>query len=102
MRLNAPPLSAPEAIIARREAKGAMSMPELTTDDGARIYYEVEGAGDPALVFVHGWCSNLRHWDPQAEHFSRRHRVLRVDRRGYGRSPAPEGYAFTPSEKRVT
>ena len=69
-------------------------MPEFTTDDGALIYYELEGAGEPTLVFVHGWCSNLRHWDPQAEHFSTRHRVLRVDRRGYGRSPVPAGYSF--------
>jgi sigma-B regulation protein RsbQ len=69
-------------------------MPEFTTDDGARIYYEIEGDGEPALVFVHGWCSNLRHWDPQAEHFSNEHRVLRVDRRGYGRSPVPANYSF--------
>lgn len=69
-------------------------MPEFTTDDGARIYYEIGGDGEPTLVFVHGWCSNLRHWDPQAAHFSNKRRVLRVDRRGYGRSPVPADYSF--------
>jgi pimeloyl-ACP methyl ester carboxylesterase len=69
-------------------------MPEFTTDDGARINYVVEGEGEPTLVFVHGWCSNLRHWDPQADHFATRHRVLRLDRRGYGRSPMPASYHF--------
>jgi pimeloyl-ACP methyl ester carboxylesterase len=68
-------------------------MPEFSTDDGTRLYYEVEGDG-PALLFVHGWCSNVRHWDPQAEYFSRDHRVLRIDRPGHGRSTAPDPYVF--------
>jgi pimeloyl-ACP methyl ester carboxylesterase len=49
----------------------------------------VEGRGGPAFIFVHGWCSNLHHWDPQAHHFSADHRVLRLDRRGHGRSTTP-------------
>lgn len=68
-------------------------MPIFTTDDGAQINYELDGDGPP-MIFVHGWCSNLRHWEPQVKHFAERHRVLRVDRRGYGRSPVPADYAF--------
>lgn len=41
------------------------------------------------LLFVHGWCSSLRDWEPQARAFSRRHRVVRVDLRGHGASDAP-------------
>jgi pimeloyl-ACP methyl ester carboxylesterase len=59
--------------------------------DGTRLSYEVHGAGDPPFVFVHGWCSSLRHWDAQIEHFAPRHRVLAVDRRGHGGSDAPDG-----------
>src|SRR3954447_11830020 len=70
-------------------------MPTFITDDGAQIEYEIEGTGEPILLFVHGWCSNLRHWDPQAQYFATKHRVLRVDRRGYGRSPAPANYSFS-------
>lgn len=61
-------------------------MPTLLTSDGTPIYYEVTGSGIPPLVFVHGWCSNLRHWDAQVGYFALGHRVLAVDRRGQGRS----------------
>jgi pimeloyl-ACP methyl ester carboxylesterase len=61
--------------------------------DGTRIFYRALGRGRPPLLFVHGWCSNARHWDAQLRHFRRRHRVLAPDRRGHGRSDAPEsGY----------
>jgi pimeloyl-ACP methyl ester carboxylesterase len=64
-------------------------MPFLTTSDGARLHYQVGGKGDPPLVLVHGWCSNLEHWAQQVPVFEARHRVLRSDRRGYGRSSVP-------------
>jgi len=32
---------------------------------GARIYYEVEGEGEPVL-FIHAGVANLRMWDQQA------------------------------------
>ncbi|MEM9622532.1 MAG: alpha/beta hydrolase [Pseudomonadota bacterium] len=67
-------------------------MPYYTTADGARLYYRLEGqpqAQQPALLFIHGWCSNLRHWDHQARHFRRHFQVLRLDRRGLGRSTTP-------------
>ncbi|MDA0366512.1 MAG: alpha/beta hydrolase [Chloroflexi bacterium] len=72
-------------------------MPTFTTEDGARIHYTVRGSGDPPYVFIHGWCSNLRHFAPQAKHFARTHRVLSMDRRGHGRSSVPaDGY--TPAQ----
>lgn len=67
-------------------------MPFHTTSDGARLYYRLQGAKDsraPTLLFVHGWCSNLEHWSFQVKRFSRSHRILRVDRRGMGRSSTP-------------
>ena len=65
----------------------------LTTRDGTRIVYRTGGRGGPALVFVHGWCSNLTHWSAQLQHFASSHRVLAADRRGHGRSAAPaRGY----------
>jgi len=64
-------------------------VPSLETEDGAVLNYTVEGRGGPPLIFIHGWCSNLHHWDPQAGYFSSNHRVLRVDRRGHGRSSTP-------------
>ena len=61
-------------------------VPTFTTSDGAQLNYQIEGNGPSTLAFVHGWCSNLRHWDPQATHFAKTHRVLRWDRRGSGGS----------------
>lgn len=66
-------------------------MPTFTTEDGAKLYYTVSGNGSSPYIFVHGWCSNLRHFAPQAKHFARHHRVLSVDRRGHGRSSVPDG-----------
>lgn len=64
-------------------------MATCTTSDGTKIFYRVRGEGRPAFVFVHGWCSNLEHWAAQIRHFSKRHRVLALDRRGHGRSDVP-------------
>lgn len=63
----------------------------LETGDGARLFYQVQGrdTGRPPLIFIHGWCSNHQHWAPQVKHFSRNHRILRMDRRGLGRSTSP-------------
>ncbi len=67
-------------------------MPYLTTKDGAKIHYKIQGKQSGrslTLLFIHGWCSNLEHWAPQAKYFGRSHRVLRVDRRGLGKSTTP-------------
>lgn len=64
-------------------------MVTVGTSDGTVLHYETCGSGRPPLVFVHGWCSNLRHWRAQVDHFARDHRVLAVDRRGHGRSAVP-------------
>lgn len=67
-------------------------MPFHETPDGARLHYRVQGnqqSREPTLLFVHGWCSNLEHWRFQVRRFSRSHRILRIDRRGMGRSRTP-------------
>jgi pimeloyl-ACP methyl ester carboxylesterase len=69
---------------------------KLITGDGTMIAYRTGGRGGPALVFVHGWCSNLTHWDAQLGHFAASHRVLAVDRRGHGRSEVSAG-GYTPA-----
>src|SRR5258708_10375829 len=53
--------------------------------DGARIYYEIDGAGQP-VVFVHGFTLDTRMWDEQVEAFARNYEVIRYDVRGFGRS----------------
>jgi pimeloyl-ACP methyl ester carboxylesterase len=74
-------------------------MPTFRTEDGAELYYKVEGneRGNPPLIFIHGWCSNLTHWEQQVRYFQDAHRILRMDRRGMGKSTTP-GTGHTPEQ----
>jgi len=58
--------------------------------DGAKLYYEDEGAGEPILL-VHANILDRRMWEPQVEVFARRYRVIRMDVRGFGRSTYDPG-----------
>lgn len=70
-------------------------MAELARD-GVRLVYHEAGAGEPPIVFVHGWCCDHTYFAPQFEHFRGSHRVIAVDLRGHGASDKPEGeYAIT-------
>ena len=50
-----------------------------------RLYYEVAGEGLP-VALIHAGICDLRMWDDQFSAFAARHRVIRYDVRGYGRS----------------
>ena len=64
-------------------------MPQIKTGDGVRIHYEECGSGAP-IVFVHEFAGDLRSWDPQLSHFSRRYRSIAYNARGYPPSDVPE------------
>jgi 3-oxoadipate enol-lactonase len=57
--------------------------------DGGRVFYEAAGQG-PHMVLIHDGLVHREVWDGQIPFFARDHRVIIYDRRGYGRSPAPE------------
>jgi pimeloyl-ACP methyl ester carboxylesterase len=57
--------------------------------DGGALAWESVGEG-PNVVFLHPGLWDGRVWDEQFGVFSRTHRVLRFDFRGYGRSSRPE------------
>jgi pimeloyl-ACP methyl ester carboxylesterase len=67
-------------------------MPYLTTDDGVRLYYEEAGSGS-AVVFVHEFGGDLRSYESQMRHFSRRYRCVAYNARGYPPSDVPEELA---------
>lgn len=54
--------------------------------DGIPIAYEAHGAGEPALVFVHGWSCDRSYWRGQVLPFARRSRVVAIDLAGHGES----------------
>jgi 3-oxoadipate enol-lactonase len=53
--------------------------------NGAQLYYEVLGSGDP-LLLIHAGVADCRMWDAQFEAFSKEYEVIRFDLRGFGRS----------------
>ena len=64
----------------------AVSSGEVLSPDGVPISYLVEGSGDPALVFVHGWCCDSGYWKNQVPYFSKSYTVVAVDLAGHGES----------------
>jgi 3-oxoadipate enol-lactonase len=63
-----------------------------TASDGARLYYEVSGAG-PAIVFLHGLGGNHAVWFHQVADFAVDHTVVTMSQRGFAPSDdAHSGY----------
>jgi pimeloyl-ACP methyl ester carboxylesterase len=64
---------------------------ESATRDGVTLRYIDTGAGEPPLLFIHGWTCNRAHWRDQIPHFAKKHRVVAVDLRGHGESDGSDG-----------
>jgi len=58
--------------------------------NGARLYYEEGGTGEP-LLLLHAGVADSRMWDAQFAEFARDFRTIRVDLRGFGLSQMPSG-----------
>jgi pimeloyl-ACP methyl ester carboxylesterase len=58
----------------------------VLSKDGVPISYEIYGAGEPTLVFVHGWSCDARYWRAQVPHFLKKYRVVILDLAGHGHS----------------
>jgi pimeloyl-ACP methyl ester carboxylesterase len=55
-------------------------------EDGVSIVYSATGAGDPALVFIHGGLADRTFWEGQLREFAGLHRVVALDLPGHGES----------------
>ncbi|MBU0755165.1 MAG: alpha/beta fold hydrolase, partial [Planctomycetes bacterium] len=56
--------------------------------ENGRLYYEARGQGE-VVVLVHDGLVHSAVWDPVFDKLSGEYRVIRYDRRGYGKSPHP-------------
>ena len=75
--------------------------------DGYRLYWRVDDFTDPwtrapTALLIHGFAETHEAWRPWVPHLARDYRVLRIDRRGFGKSdPMPVDFAdvtrFSPS-----
>jgi 3-oxoadipate enol-lactonase len=73
----------------------------LPVDGGDAVFCEVTGHGPP-LVLTHDAFLHRESWDAQFESLSGSYRVVRWDRRGYGRSDEPRApYASDDDLARV-
>ena len=75
------------AMLAAGMAYAENEWPQIVSSgDGTPISYEIAGAGEPTLLFVHGWSCDTRYWRAQVPWFSRSHRVVALDLAGHGHS----------------
>lgn len=58
-----------------------------TKPDGTMLFYEEQGTGEPAIIFVHS-LGDHEHYRQQIDHFAPRHRVIAPDLAGFGASTA--------------
>lgn len=70
---------------------------DMVTVNGADLYYETAGSGQP-LVLLHGFSLDRRMWDDQLAIFAEQYRVIRYDLRGFGRSAVPEGRSYAHAD----
>jgi len=57
--------------------------------NGGKLYYEIAGEGD-YIVLLHDGVVHREVWDNQFPLFAKKYRIVRYDRRGYGKSTFPK------------
>ncbi|EPB3824560.1 alpha/beta fold hydrolase [Escherichia coli] len=65
-----------------------LNMSYAIANDGAEIFYQVEGQGLP-VIFVSGYFGVADIWNDQVSELSKNYQTVSFDRRGYGRSEKP-------------
>ncbi len=60
--------------------------PTIYSKEKIPIAYSLEGSGDKAVVFVHGWSCDRSYWDLQVPYFAENYTVVAVDLPGHGES----------------
>jgi pimeloyl-ACP methyl ester carboxylesterase len=68
--------------------------------NGAELYYEVRGAG-PSVLLIAGAAGDAGYYDALADILATDFTVATYDRRGYSRSPRPEGWSKTSIEEQA-
>jgi len=77
-----------------------MTTREVITADGVRLHVETTGDGPP-LLFIHEFAGDHRSWQPQVEHFGRRHRCVVYAARGFPPSGVPSDLAVYSQDHAV-
>ena len=67
-----------------------MGSSRSTQVDGAKVHYTEHGAGDNALLFVHGWSCDETFWAAPAQALGAKFHVITIDLPGHGQSDKPQ------------
>src|SRR5688500_16060632 len=67
-------------------APGAAAEGTVASADGTPVFYRSLGAGEPAVVLVHGWGFSSELWSDAIGPLAQARRVVTVDLPGHGRS----------------
>jgi pimeloyl-ACP methyl ester carboxylesterase len=90
MRLPALVLAAAAALFAcgpdAAPVTSAVAVDTVASWDSLPIVYDVRGAGEPTLVFVHCWACDRTFWKGQLDALAATHRVVALDLAGHGQS----------------
>jgi pimeloyl-ACP methyl ester carboxylesterase len=62
-----------------------------TTVTPVPVSFDDAGRGEPALVYLTGWCSTRTSYAAMVERTARHYRSIAIDWRGHGTSPASDG-----------
>lgn len=62
--------------------------------NGKKVYYQTVGSGTP-LIFIHADSLDSRMWDNQLKYFSKTHKVVCYDIRGFGKSDIPSDTQYS-------
>jgi len=78
-------------------AVAGMCRAETVEVPGGSLWYETCGSGPQAIVLIHDGVVNSASFDGMWPILCRQFRVVRYDRRGYGRSPAAKA-SYSPQD----
>jgi len=73
-------------------ATGTVALPQdegpriAMSPDNVHIEYRVYGAGDPAVLLVHGWASDANYWHEQLDALKTHYTVVALNLAGHGAS----------------
>ncbi|MFS8099081.1 alpha/beta fold hydrolase [Lentzea alba] len=63
-------------------------MATVTTGDGQLVSYVDHGGDGPAVVLLHSFLMDTTMWAPQVAAFKNTYRLIAIDERGHGETPA--------------
>jgi pimeloyl-ACP methyl ester carboxylesterase len=69
-------------------ADGSLVVMTHNTVTPVPVGFDDAGRGEPALVYLTGWCGARTSYAAMVEHTARHYRSIAIDWRGHGTSPA--------------